>query len=246
MSDPKTLNEQHEDNQSEQPVQQETLLRSILRSGLGLSLFAIITAGFIALTQVITKDKILEQIAQARTKALLEIVPAGQFDNNLLDNTFWLNAEAQLGLKEGGEVFVALQQGQVRYFILPLVAPDGYTAPIRLIMSIDLSGTVIGLRVIEHKETPGLGDKIDIKKSDWVRLFEGRSLDNTPESAWAVKKDGGEFDQLTGATITPRAIVNAVYKGLQYFNAHKAELLAAAGKSDASPATSSSTQGVQP
>ena len=228
------------------PVEQDSLLRSMLRSAWGLSLFAIITAGFIALTQVVTKDKIIEQIKQARSKALLEIVPVGQFDNNLLDNAFWLEAEAQLGLKEAGEAFVALDQGQARYFILPLVAPDGYTAPIRLIMSVDLSGTVIGLRVIEHKETPGLGDKIDIKKSDWVRLFEGRSLENTPESAWAVKKDGGEFDQLTGATITPRAIVRAVYKGLQYFNAHKPELLAAAGMSAASSVTPSSVQGVEP
>jgi electron transport complex protein RnfG len=229
MSDPQEL---LDDNAPEQPVKQESLLHSMLRSAWGLSLFAIITAGFIALTQVITKDRIVEQIAQARTKALLEIVPAGEFDNNLLDNVFWIEAEAELGLKEAGEVFVALQQGQPRYFILPLIAPDGYTAPIRLIMSVDLSGTVIGLRVIEHKETPGLGDKIDIKKSDWVRLFEGRSLANTAESGWAVKKDGGEFDQLTGATITPRAIVKAVYKGLQYFKTHQAELLSAAGFSE--------------
>jgi electron transport complex protein RnfG len=229
MSDPQEL---LDDNAPEQSVKQESLLHSMLRSAWGLSLFAIITAGFIALTQVITKDRIVEQIAQARTKALLEIVPAGEFDNNLLDNVFWIEAEAELGLKEAGEVFVALQQGQPRYFILPLIAPDGYTAPIRLIMSVDLTGTVIGLRVIEHKETPGLGDKIDIKKSDWVRLFEGRSLANTTESGWAVKKDGGEFDQLTGATITPRAIVKAVYKGLQYFKAHQAELLSDAGFSE--------------
>jgi electron transport complex protein RnfG len=236
MSDPQEL---QEDSLPEQSVQQESLLHSMLRSAWGLSLFAIITAGLIALTQVITKDKILEQIAQARTKALLEIVPAGEFDNNLLDNVFWIDAEAELGLKEAGEVFVALQQGQPKYFILPLIAPDGYTAPIRLIMSVDLAGTVIGLRVIEHKETPGLGDKIDIKKSDWVRLFEGRSLENTAESGWAVKKDGGEFDQLTGATITPRAIVRAIYKGLQYFKTHQTELLAAAGFSESAPSPAS-------
>lgn len=232
MTDPQKLMEESE---LAPPIKQDSLGHSIVRSAWGLSLFAIITAGLIALTQVITKDKIQEQIAQARTKALLEIVPAGAFDNNLLDNAFWIEAEAQLGLKEAGEVFVALQQGQPRYFILPLVAPDGYTAPIRLIMSVDLSGTVIGLRVIEHKETPGLGDKIDIKKSDWVRFFEGRSLENTADSAWAVKKDGGDFDQLTGATITPRAIVQAVYKGLQYFKAHQAELLAAATSEGAQP-----------
>jgi electron transport complex protein RnfG len=203
----------------------ESLGRSIFRSAWGLSLFAIITAGLIALTQVVTKDRIAEQVKQSRSKALLEIVPIGQFDNDLLDHAFWLEAEERLGLKEGSEAFVALSEGRPRYFILPLVAPDGYTGPIRLIMSLDLAGTIIGLRVIEHKETPGLGDKIDIKKSDWIRIFEGRSLENTKESAWMVKKDGGDFDQMTGATITPRAIVNAVYKGLQYYQDHQGELL---------------------
>ncbi len=242
MSEPDKLTEE---SQLLPEVKQDSLRHSVFHAAWGLSLFAIITAGLIALTQVITKDRIQSQIAQARTKALLEIVPASEFDNNLLDNAFWIDAEAQLGLKEAGEVFVALQQGQPRYFILPLVAPDGYTAPIRLIMSIDLSGTIIGLRVIEHKETPGLGDKIDIKKSDWVRLFEGRSLENTPEEDWAVKKDGGEFDQLTGATITPRAIVKAVYKGLQYFVMHQTELLAALS-SQVTQGEGEVSKGVQP
>ena len=194
-----------------------------------------------------TKDRIADQIKQARSKALLEIVPVGQFDNDLLDHAFWLEAEERLGLKEASEAFVALKDGRPRYFILPLIAPDGYTGPIRLIMSVDLAGTVIGLRVIEHKETPGLGDKIDIKKSDWIRLFEGRSLENTEETAWAVKKDGGDFDQMTGATITPRAIVNTVYKGLQYFQAHQGELLHAAAVNSSTPKAQQAIQeGHQP
>lgn len=213
----------------EENASEESMGRSILRSAWGLSLFAIITAGLIALTQVGTKERIQDQIKQARSKALLQIVPLGEFDNDLLDTAFWIEAEEQLGLKEAGEAFVALEQGAPKYFILPLVATDGYTGPIRLIMSVDLAGTVIGLRVIEHKETPGLGDKIDIKKSDWIRSFRGRSLENTSESQWAVKKDGGDFDQLTGATITPRAIVNAVYKGLRYFDTHKTALFQQAG-----------------
>ena len=240
MSDPTELNEVEE-------AKPESLGRSIFRSAWGLGLFAIITAGLIALTQVVTKDRIADQIKQARSKALLEIVPVGQFDNDLLDDAFWIEAGKQLGLKEAGEAFVALSEGRPRYFILPLVAPDGYTGPIRLIMSIDMAGSIIGLRVIEHKETPGLGDKIDIKKSDWVRSFEGRSLDNTAESNWAVKKDGGDFDQMTGATITPRAIVNAVYKGLRYFQNNQSELLLAAGlDTTKQPAQNTMQEGVQP
>ncbi len=228
----------------EEDTKPESLGYSIFRSAWGLSLFAIVTAGIIALTQVVTKDRIAEQVKQARSKALLEIVPLGHFDNDLLDNVFWLETEAELGLKEAGEVFVALKDGQPRYFILPLVAPDGYTGPIRLIMSVDLSGTILGLRVISHKETPGLGDKIDIKKSDWVRLFEGRSLDNTEASAWAVKKDGGDFDQMTGATITPRAIVNAVHRALNFFKENQQAFLSAAGFGAA--ANSQGQEGVQP
>tara|TARA_R110001592_G_scaffold66617_2_gene204591 strand:- start:32758 stop:33480 length:723 start_codon:yes stop_codon:yes gene_type:complete len=240
MIDPSEINEVEE-------VKLESLGHSIFRSAWGLGLFAIITAGLIALTQVVTKDRIADQIRQARSKALLEIVPVGQFDNDLLDHAFWLEAEERLGLKEASEAFVALRGGRPRYFILPLVAPDGYTGPIRLIMSLDLAGIIIGLRVIEHKETPGLGDKIDIKKSDWVRIFEGRSLGNTEESAWAVKKDGGDFDQMTGATITPRAIVNAVYKGLQYYQDHQSELLHAAGlDSSTSRAQQAIQEGLQP
>ncbi len=239
MSEPTEVNEIEE-------LESESLGRSIFRSAWGLSLFAIITAGLIALTQVVTKERIVDQIKQARSKALLQVVPIGQFDNDLLDNAFWLEAEEQLGLKEAGEAFVALNDGQPRYFILPLVAPDGYTGPIKLIMSIDLSGAIVGLRVIEHKETPGLGDKIDIKKSDWVRLFEGRSLDNTEESAWAVKKDGGDFDQMTGATITPRAIVNAVYKALQFFQENQSELLLTAGFGSPKRDQQSNQEGVQP
>lgn len=220
----------------------ESMRQSVFKSAWGLSLFAIITAGLIALTQVITKDRIADQIKQARSKALLQIVPLGLFDNDLLDDAFWLKAEKELGLKEPAEAFVALNNNEPRYFILPIVAPDGYTGPIRLIMSIDLSGTITGLRVIEHKETPGLGDKIEIKKSDWIRSFEGRSLNNTQEAAWAVKKDGGDFDQMTGATITPRAIVNAVYKGLQYFKAHQIALVDAATSDITQPSTQPVTQ----
>lgn len=203
----------------------DTLGLSILRSAWGLGLFAIITAGLIALTQQGTKDIIAEQIKQARSKALLQIVPVSEFDNELLDDAFMLEATEGLGNSERVEAFVALKDHLPTHLILPLVAPEGYSGPIRLIMSIDMSGTIKGVRVIEHKETPGLGDKIDIKKSDWILGFNGHSLDTLTEAQWRVKKDGGEFDQLTGATITPRAIVSAIYKALIYFSENKSQIL---------------------
>ncbi len=206
----------------------DTLGLSILRSAWGLGLFAIITAGLIAFTQQGTKDKIVEQVKLARSKALLQIVALSEFDNELLDDAFMLRPSEALGNSESVEAFIALKDQLPTHLILPVVALEGYTGPIRLIMSIDMSGVIKGVRVIEHKETPGLGDKIDLKKSDWVLAFNGKSLDNLSETQWQVKKDGGEFDQLTGATITPRAIVRAVYQALTYFREHKDQILAQA------------------
>ena len=203
----------------------ETMTQSVIRSVIGLSIFAVITAGFIAITQVSTKDIILEQIKIARSKALLEIVPLSEHNNDMLADSFWLDATASLGLGEKSEAFIAKQDGVPTTLILPVVAPEGYSGPIRLIVGIDISGAIKGVRVIEHKETPGLGDKIDLKKSDWILSFEGKSLLNTANEQWFVKKDGGEFDQLTGATITPRAIVKAVHQALIFYRDNQSVLL---------------------
>ncbi len=203
----------------------ETMGQSIVRSIIGLSIFAIITAGLIAITQVATKDKIAEQVKIARSKALLEIVPLSDHNNDMLSDSFWLEATQALGLGEKSEAFIAKQDGVPTALILPVVAPEGYSGPIRLIVGINTTGIIRGVRVIKHKETPGLGDKIDLKKSDWIRGFEGKSLENTTSENWKVKKDGGEFDQLTGATITPRAIVQAVYQALHYYRDHQTKLL---------------------
>jgi len=114
--------------------------------------------------------------------------------------------------------------------ILQAIAPDGYSGAIHLLVGIHADGRVAGVRVIGHRETPGLGDKIELAKSPWIRSFEGKSLSSPEAEGWAVKKDRGEFDQFAGATITPRAVVGAVHRALQYFDAHKAELLATGGE----------------
>jgi electron transport complex protein RnfG len=105
-------------------------------------------------------------------------------------------------------------------------ARDGYSGPIRLLVGIDVEGTVTGVQVLEHRETPGLGDGVEAGKSDWVRQFDGRSLVNPTPDGWAIKRDGGEFDQLTGASVTPRSIVNAVRQTLLYFAANEASVFA--------------------
>lgn len=208
------------------------LYRSITRAAIGLGLFAIITSGLIAGTQTLTKERIDEQIRRAKVKALLEVVPSDLFDNDLLNSAKPLSDLQALGLREGEDYYRAIKGDTTQAVILPVVAAEGYTGPIRLIVGIDQHGTVLGTRVIEHKETPGLGDKVEVRKSDWVHGFIGRSLFNPADKGWKVKKDGGEFDQFTGATITPRAVVSAVHQALTYFEEHKLALLATSEKNE--------------
>lgn len=208
----------------EEETVDESLKSSLFKATIGLALFAIVTAGLIALTQVSTKDRIAEEIKKASSKALLEIVPRDTHDNDMLADAFWVNSDA-LGLDDESEAFVAKQDGKITAVILPVVAPEGYTGPISMVMGIDINGNIKGVRVLDHRETPGLGDKIELKKSDWVLGFDGHSLDSLSQELWAVKKDGGHFDQLTGATITPRAIVSALYKALTFYQTNATAIL---------------------
>lgn len=202
------------------------ITHSIARSALGLGLFAVITAGTIAVTQVVTEDRIREQVRKAEASALFEIIPERLHDNDLLSSTVTIPPDPLLGLREPGTAWVARQQDQAVGVILPVVARNGYSGDIRMLVGVAPDGELLGVRVTSHRETPGLGDKIELKKSDWITVFEGKSLDNPEPDNWAVKKDGGAFDQFTGATITPRAVVGAVKDALLYFEDHQQTLLA--------------------
>lgn len=206
------------------------LVRSIRRSAIGLGLFAIFTGGSIALTQALTADRIHEQAARAEAQALFEIIPENQVDNDLLHDTIRLPGDVPFADQENASAWVARQNGRLVGLIFPVVAPDGYSGPIRLLVGVAPDGTVLGVRVTSHKETPGLGDHIETRKSDWVYAFEGRSLANTEPRKWNVKKNGGVFDQFTGATITPRAVVKAVARTLVYYRKHRHEILHRAAK----------------
>lgn len=201
------------------------LAQSIRRSAIGLGLFAIITGGSIAVTQGLTEERIRKEAARAEARALFEIIPESRHDNDLLNDTVQLPASERLATTEPLTVWVARKNGEPTGFIMPMVAPDGYSGDIRLLVGIDLTGTLLGVRVVSHKETPGLGDRIETKKSDWIYSFEGRSLGNPEPRNWNVKKNGGVFDQFTGATITPRAVVKAVQKSLIYFRQNRRQIL---------------------
>jgi electron transport complex protein RnfG len=215
----------NESNIENSDTQEMTLAQSITKNAIGLAIFAFITAGVIALTQQTTAAKIDFNIAEAQARALYEITPKSTVDNDLLNDYFDLQSEAAqslynielLGpLDKRPLVYFAKLNQQTHTLIYPTIAPDGYTTAIKLLVGVRIDGTLSGVRIVDHKETPGLGDKIDIKKSDWVINFEGLSLTLPTPEKWKVKKDGGDFDQFTGATITPRAVVNAVKNTLVF------------------------------
>ncbi|MFT6287404.1 MAG: electron transport complex protein RnfG [Halieaceae bacterium] len=193
--------------------------QSITRNSALLALFAVVTTLLIAGTYLQTRDRIAMEERKAEEKALLEIIPRSRHDNSMLDDTIPL-AAGTLGLRKDKRIYIARQQGVVVAAIIPATAPDGYSGEIDLIVGVNADGTVAGVRALRHKETPGLGDKVDLNKSDWILDFNGRSLSNPQLPGWAVKKDKGVYDQFTGATITPRAVVSATLRALQYAQTH--------------------------
>ena len=199
---------------------------SIGKNSLLLGAFALVTAGVLAGTYQATREQIAEAERQAAAAALLEIIPRDQHDNDLLSDTLPVPQDAldTLGLRQSEAIHLARRDGRVEAVIVPAIAPDGYSGAIRMIVGVQRDGQIAGVRVLTHNETPGLGDKVDLKKSDWILGFRGRSLGNPSVEDWRVKKDGGAFDQFTGATITPRAVVNQVRRVLEFVDQHHAVL----------------------
>ncbi len=210
----------HKDELASESVAENTVPRSMVANSLLLGGFALLTAVLLSTTYTQTAERIAMAERDNARRALLEIIPAERHDNALLDTTRAIAPEywSALGLKQGGDMHIATLQGEPLAVIIPAVAPDGYSGDIRLIVGVNSDGTVAGVRVLAHAETPGLGDKVELKKDDWILSFNGRALTTSNAATWAVKKDGGEFDQFTGATITPRAVVNQVRRVLQVFN----------------------------
>jgi len=203
------------------------LRESITRNSWLLAMFAVATTLLIAGTYLLTKERIAEQKRMAEEKALLEIVPRERHDNSMLDDIIPVGPESRgLNLTENKRIYRARRGDVVIAAIIPVRAPDGYTGDIDLIVGVNADGSVAGVRALSHKETPGLGDKVDIRKSNWILGFDGHSLDNPAPAGWAVKKDKGVFDQFTGATITPRAVVAATLRALQYAQANSKTLFA--------------------
>ena len=197
----------------------------IVIAGLILCLFAIAGSGMVAFTWQQTEPRILANERAALLRQLHALVPAETIDNDIVNDRRSVSDLQRLG-DESTTVYLGRRQGEPVAAVFTSVVPDGYSGPIKLLVAVRIDGTLGGVRVVSHKETPGLGDKIEERKSDWVLDFHGRSLNNPERSRWKVKRDGGEFDQFTGATITPRAIVRSVKNTLLFFEERGAALFA--------------------
>ncbi|NUU67820.1 electron transport complex subunit RsxG [Enterobacteriaceae bacterium BIT-l23] len=184
------------------------MLKTIQKHGVTLALFAALTTGLTAVVNQLTKTTIARQSASQQKQLFDQVIPPERYDNDPQQSCY-LISDPQLGAGEH-RLYVARKGGQPVGVIMEATAPDGYSGAIQLLVGADFSGTVLGTRVTEHHETPGLGDKIELSRSDWITGFSDRKIEGADDPHWAVKKDGGQFDQFTGATITPRAIVNAV------------------------------------
>ncbi|MCF6190014.1 MAG: electron transport complex subunit RsxG [Cocleimonas sp.] len=186
------------------------------KAGLSLAFFAFISVLLVAMTNSLTKDKIIENQAMMLLSALNEVVPTDRYDNDLASSKIILTSQ-DTGFAKDTPVYLATLNGVPSTAIFEVTTLKGYSGAMTLLIGINANDqTLSGVRIVNHKETPGLGDKMETRKSNWVLAFNGKSLNNPDMNGWQVKKDGGKFDQFTGATITPRAIVNAIKSTLIY------------------------------
>jgi len=189
--------------------------QAMLLGGFSTLATALLVAGNIA-----TRDAILERQREDLLASLGQVLPAAHYDNDLLADPLQLP-----GPKGEPRTVYRGTEGMRVSALAWEVSGQGYAGEIRLLLGLDAAGEILGVRVLSHAETPGLGDKIEVQRDDWILGFNGLSLGNPPAQQWKVKKDGGRFDAFSGATITPRAVLQAVEGGLRYFEAHRSELL---------------------
>lgn len=198
------------------PDRADLFRRMAVSAGL-LAAFALAGAALVALTEKQTRERIEANERAWLLRGLNVLVDPARYDNDLFTDTIEARDPELLGTPEPVTVYRAARGDEAVALVLPAVAPDGYGGNIRLLVGVNADGTLAGVRVSSHRETPGLGDRIEAARSDWILGFTGLSLERPPAERWAVRRDGGDFDQFTGATITPRAVVKAVRRALVYF-----------------------------
>ncbi|SEL24436.1 electron transport complex protein RnfG [Colwellia chukchiensis] len=197
-----------------------SLMPAISKNAKVLALFAIACTAAVGFVHSLTKDRIELQAQQKLIQQLNEIIPSDRHDNEMFRDCLIAPQDSHSELLID-VIYRARLNNEATAAAIKTVAPDGYSGNIELLIAINSDGSVSGVRALDHKETPGLGDKIELRKSDWIASFTGKKVLDENDSRWAVVKDGGMFDQFTGATITPRAVVNTVKKTIEYFKANQ-------------------------
>jgi electron transport complex protein RnfG len=205
----------------------DSATRETLSDALKLLIFAVIGTAILASVFYLTHNRIAATEEAEKLKLLSQAAPPELYDNNLLKDTVEIPPTPQLGTSDATIAYRGRLRGEPSVVVLEVIAPDGYSGKIDMIVAIRADASIAGVRVVSHKETPGLGDYIDHTKNPWIEAFDGTSSQRYKDTDWQVKKDGGQFDYMAGATITPRAVIKAVHKALQYFEGHRDELFAA-------------------
>ncbi len=203
-----------------------TMAKAALMTALNLTAFALFGTALLAFIYTQTHERIEKSVEAEKLKLISQILPRSLYDNDLIRDTIQIAPDPLLGSEDATTAYRARLHGQPSVVVIEAVAPDGYSGKIFMLIAIRENGELAGVRVVSHKETPGLGDYIDIARSDWITGFDGKSNAQYNDQDWKVKKDGGKFDYMAGATITPRAVVKAVHKALQYFALHRNALFA--------------------
>lgn len=204
----------------------ETAIKHTSKTALTMIAFAFVGTALLAYVFSITRAPIEASEKEARLALFKQILPESSYDNELLNDKIDIAPNEELGNRLPTVANVAKKNGKTAGVILEALAHDGYSGDIKLLIAIRSDGSISGVRVLAHKETPGLGDYIDVAHGNWIKLFDNESVNKTPVDKWRVKKDGGKFDYMVGATITPRAVVKAVLKSLQFFEKNKQTLFA--------------------
>lgn len=201
-----------------------TMAKASFLTATNLLFFAIIGTALLALTYQLTHEIIAKSEEQEKLKLIAQILPSGSYDNDIMKDTLRLQDDPLLGNHGETTLYRGRLAGKPSIVVLQAIAPDGYSGQIHLILAVQQDGRLGGVRVVSHKETPGLGDYIEAAKSRWIDIFTELSLANPADAGWKVKKDGGTFEHVAGATVTPRAVIKAVHKALLYVQTHQDKL----------------------
>lgn len=200
------------------------MISRVTKGGLTLAAIAAICTTLVAATYRLTSERIAANERAWLEQSLVPALGGVDYEGSITESRLVLEPPHGLPGNDDAIIYRAYSGGAPVAALFAVTARGGYAGPIRILVGVGIDGTVTGLRILEHRETPGLGDGIEASRSDWVRQFDGRALGDPPAAAWQLRVDGGEFDQLTGASVTPRAVLKAVRETLLYFDAHQQEI----------------------